>query len=240
MIYAIMIVGPDEADRYLGAVVERTARWADRIYVALEPDCPETILEHLGPFVDSFAVLRCSANENEGMAKNEAWAAMQSEFQPTEADLIAFVKPTEVIMNPDALRKAAREYPGVALTVRVCHLWDSEHIRIDGAWEPKDETFCVPWTTGASYPDYRLRVARLPMYHCNVPTHGVPVSSLLDHDMMSFDDKLRKWDWFDRVGASDFYSIDHVTSIKREPTLRVWKKGGVLNAGQRETIRPAT
>jgi hypothetical protein len=234
MIYAIMIVGPDEADRYLSAVMERTARWADRIHVALEPGCGTDDFEIVSEYAESVQYLKISAAENEGMAKNEAWLDMQHAFQPQDVDLIAFVKPTEVVMNPEAIRKAAREYLGFALTVRVFHLWDSEHIRIDGAWHPKDELLCVPWRRGASYPDYRLRVGRLPTYHFNAPTHGVPVTELLDHDMMTFDDKLRKWDWFEAVGASDFYSIDHVTSIKRSPTLRIWKKGGVLNARRQE------
>ena len=230
MIYAVMIVGPGEAERYLEPVVERVMRWADGLHVALEPNAYDE--ERMLSGVDSFAYLRVSADENEGMAKTDAWTDAANAFHPTADDIMAFVKPTEVILDPDAVRMAAREHPGLGLKVRLCHMWDQDHIRIDGSWEPKDETIMVPYARGGSYPDYRLRAGRLPTYHYKMQTHGVPMSFMLDYDMMSFDDKLAKWDWFDRVGASDFFSIDHITSIQRTPTLRTWKKGGVLNVGQ--------
>jgi hypothetical protein len=185
----------------------------------------------LGMGVNSIGYLRVSADENDGMAKTTAWTDAVNEFRPTDDDLFAFVKPTEVILDPDAVRMAAKEHPGVALRCKLCHMWDQDHIRIDGSWEPKDETVFVPFVRGGSYPDYRLRAGRLPTYHFNFQTHGVPMSYMLDYDMMSFDDKLAKWDWFERVGASDFFSIDHITSIQRTPTLRTWQKGGVLNVG---------
>jgi hypothetical protein len=229
MIYAVMIVGEGEAKRYLEPVLDRVARWADGIHIALEPDAHEEEMVLGG--VDSMEYLRVSADENEGMAKTDAWTDAVHAFHPTTDDLIAFVKPTEVILDADAIRMSAKEYPGLALRVRLVHLWDSDHIRVDGSWAPKDETVFLPFKRGASYPDYRLRAGRLPTYHFNFPYHGVPASYMLDYDMMSFDDKLRKWDWFERVGGADFFSIDHITSIKRTPTLRTWKKGGVLNVG---------
>jgi hypothetical protein len=225
-----MIVGPGEAERYLEPVVERVLRWADGLHIALEPDSYEE--EKVLGGIDSMGYLRVSADENDGMAKTDAWTDAVNVFRPSDDDLMAFVKPTEVILDPDAVRMAAKEHPNLALKCRLCHMWDEDHIRIDGSWEPKDETVFVPFKRGGSYPDYRLRAGRLPTYHFNFQTHGVPMSYMLDYDMMSFDDKLAKWDWFERVGGSDFFSIDHITSIKRTPTLRTWKKGGVLNVGQ--------
>jgi len=236
LIYAVMIVGEGEVDRYLDSVVARVMRWADKLHIALAPNADA---ERHVTFVDSVQYLRVSADENEAMAKNDAWLDMAHAFAPTEEDLIAFVKPTEVILDGEAVRAAAREYPGLALRVKLVHLWDEDHIRIDGAWEPSDETVFVPFKRGASYPDYRLRCGRLPTYHFQHPYHGIPVSYMLDYDMMSFRDKIRKNEWFERVGGADFWSIDHIQSIQRTPTLRIWRKGGLLNAkeddGRRDT-----
>jgi len=225
-----MIVGPGEVERYLDPVVDRVLRWADGLHLALEPGAREEEMSFFN--VDSIAYLKVSADENESMAKDEAWRDAVNAFCPTEDDLMAFVKPTEVILDPDAVRMAAREHAGLALRVRLCHLWDEDHIRVDGSWEPKDETVFLPFRRGGSYPDYRLRAGRLPTYHFDFPYHGVSVTYMLDYDMMSFEDKLAKWEWFERVGASDFFSIDHIQSIQRTPTLRSWRKGGVLHVGE--------
>jgi len=204
LIYAIMIVGPGEVERYLDPVVDRVLRWADGLHLALEPGAREEEMSFFN--VDSIAYLKVSADENESMAKDEAWRDAVNAFCPTEDDLMAFVKPTEVILDPDAVRMAAREH--------------------------KDETVFLPFRRGGSYPDYRLRAGRLPTYHFDFPYHGVSVTYMLDYDMMSFEDKLAKWEWFERVGASDFFSIDHIQSIQRTPTLRSWRKGGVLHVGE--------
>lgn len=230
MIYAVMIVGLGEAERYLDPVVDRVLRWANGLHVALEPGAREE--EAVLSGVDSMAYLQVSTDENDSMAKGDAWQDAVHAFRPNKDDLMAFVKPTEVILDPDAVRMAAKEYPGLALRVRLCHLWDEDHIRVDGSWEPKEETVFLPFRHGSSYPDYRLRAGRLPTYHFNFPYHGVPVTYMLDYDMMSFEDKLAKWEWFERVGGSDFYSMDHIQSIQRTPTLKTWKKGGVLNVGE--------
>jgi hypothetical protein len=235
-----MIVGEGEADRYLDPVVDRVMRWADKLHIALAPNARAEGTEIMAAgIVDHVSYLRISADENEAMAKNEAWLETVHAFKPTEDDLIAFVKPTEAILDADAVRAAAKEYPGLALRVRLVHMWDEDHIRIDGSWEPKDETVFVPFKSGASYPDYRLRCGRLPSYHYQSPYHGVPVSYMLDYDMMTFRDKVRKNEWFEKVGGADFWPIDHIQSIQRTPTLRIWKKGGLLNArevdGPRDT-----
>jgi hypothetical protein len=224
-----MVVGPGEAERYLEPVVERLYRWADGVHIAFEPDTRDEEIMLSG--IDSTSYVHVSSDENDGMVKTEAWLAACNSFHPEDSDLMAVVKPTEVILDPDAVRMAAKEYPGLGLRVVLCHMWDSDHIRVDGSWEPHDETVFVPYARGGSYPDYRLRAGRLPSYHFKAQTHGVPVSYMLDYDMMTFDDKLAKWDWFKKVGGSDFFSIDHITSIQRTPTLRTWKKGGVLNVG---------
>jgi len=225
-----MIVGKGEAERYLEPVLERVYRWADGIHIALEPEAREEAML-LGD-VESVSYLRISQDENEGMAKTDAWRDMAAKFHPTESDHIALIKPTEVLLDPDLVRKVAKENTDKALRVRVFHLWDPDHIRVDGAWEPKDETMFIPFRRGASYPDYRLRAGRLPTYHFGFPYVGVPASALLDYDMMSFQDKIRKYDWYERVGGTDFWSFDHIQSIQRTPTLRIWKKGGVLNVGE--------
>lgn len=227
-----MIVGEGEAERYLDPVLDRVTRWADKVHIALEPDAKSEEFDFVGEYADSITYLRVSSQENDGMAKNQAWIDAAQYFHPTEDDHIAVVKPTEVILDPDAVRKASKEYPGKALRVRLCHLWDEDHIRIDGAWAPQDETMFIPFVHGASYPDHRLRAGRLPMYHHNVPYAGVPVTYALDYDMMSFEDKLRKHEWYETVQGSDFWSVDHIQSIQRTPELRIWKRGGVLNVGE--------
>lgn len=226
MIYATMIVGSKELDRYLAPVLERVARWADGIFIAFEPNASVDIsgADHTG-------TLAVSTDENDGMAKNEAWTLTANAFRPTEADLMAFVKPTEIIQDPGAVRMAAKEFPESSLAVTLCHLWDEDHIRVDGSWHPKEETVLLPYRRGASYPDLRLRAGRLPSYHHDFPTCGIPVSPMLDYDVMSFNDKLAKLEWLDRVGA-EFYPIDHIQSIRRTPTLRAWRKGGVLHVGE--------
>lgn len=229
MIYAIMIVGDGEAERYLRPVLERVLGWADGIYVGIEPGTSSAEMAIVSEFADAWGELKCSASENEGMAKTQAWLDMAHALRPTTEDLISFIKPTEVLLNYEAIRHAA--VPGFGMLATVNHLWDSDHIRIDGSWAPRDELMFIPYVANASYADYRLRVGRFPTYHYKVRYNGVPVSDVLDYDMMTFKDKIRKWDWFDRVGALDFFSIDHITSMNRTPTLRTWKKGGILNAG---------
>jgi hypothetical protein len=89
--------------------------------------------------------------------------------------------------------------------------------------------YFLPFVRGAKYADYRLRVGRFPTYHFAHPQHASPVTDVLDYDMLTLRDKLAKKDWFATVGGEEFYSIDHVQSIGRTPTLRPWTKGGVLN-----------
>lgn len=236
MIYGLMIVGEGEAKRYLEPCLDRALRWADELHVAFEPDAGNNERILVSQFTNNMSNLRCSADENEGMAKNHAWDSMVYSLRPNTGDSIGVIKPTEVVLNPDALRKTVKSHPDMALNVTINHLWDNEEIRIDGSWAPHNEIFIVPWKAGATYPDYRLRVGRLPTYHFTQHALDEPVSDVLDYDMLTLKDKIRKWEWFDKVGAGDFFSIDHIQSIKRNPTLRRWQKGGVLHVGQRENV----
>jgi len=238
MIYALMIVGEGEAGRYLDPVLDRVMRWADGLHVAFSPNAGTNERILVSEYTESVSNLKCSADENEGMAKNHAWEAMVYTLRPTTDDVIAVVKTTEVMLDPEQIRAAVKAFPGMALSATINHLWDVDAIRIDGSWAPEPEAFIVPFKAGATYPDYRLRVGRLPTYHFTQPLHDVPVTDVLDYDMLTLRDKLRKWEWFERVGGSDFYSIDHIQSIRRTPTLRRWSKGGVLNVGEREPTAP--
>lgn len=228
MIYGIVIVPPGEADRYLGLVLSHALRWVDQLHVALEPEVTDHDIEVSLEWASSYSKLRCSASANDGMAKTDAWLDMAHSFTPTEDDCIAVIKPTEVFLDPKSIQQAVKAFPGSALQAKIYHLWDSDHVRVDGDWQPRLETVIVPWRRGGSYPDYRLRAGRLPTYHFTVPMRGIPMSDVLDYDMLSFKDKLRKWEWFERVGAQDFYSYDHINSIRRTPMLRTWKKGGIF------------
>ncbi len=232
MIYALLIVSEGDGERYLNPVLDRASRWSDGIYVALEPRAGLLERELADKWAGAYGYLKMSCDENDGMCKTNAWHDMSNALHPTVNDHVAVVKPTEVFQNPDAIRKAVKENPGYAFTGTVNHMWDMNHIRVDGSWAPKDEIVLIPWSRGASYPDFRLRAGRLPSYQFNLPSHGIPVTQVIDYDMMTFDDKLRKWNWFQTVDASGFYSPDHITSIKRHPKIRAWRDGGVLHVGE--------
>lgn len=228
MIHAVMIVGRGEAERYLGFTLERATRWADKVHVALEPEVGANERALAAQWADSVSELKSSASSNDAMAKDQAWLDATHAFRPTEGDYFAVIKPTETVQDPTAVRATIKEFPGQAYQFKLYHLWDEDHVRVDGDWGPKLETFIVPWVRGASYPDQRMRAGRLPTYHFNVPVWGLSVSDALDYDMMLFEDKLKKWEWFQMSGASGFYSFDHINSIRRTPELHTWKKGGVL------------
>jgi len=228
LIYGVMIISPEESKRYLSFTLERATRWADKMYVGLEPGCTDEDMAIVKSWADAYSDLRCSMSENDSMAKNQAWLDASHLLQIQEDDHVVVIKATETIQDPAALRKAVKEKPELAHQCKLYHLWDEHHVRIDGDWAPKLETFVVPWRRGASYPDYRLRSGRLPSYHFNVPLKALPVSDVVDYDMVSFQDKIRKWEWFERVDAQGFYSYDHINSIRRVPTLRTWKKGGII------------
>lgn len=228
MIVALMIVGEGEANRYLHPVLDRVARWADVIHVALEPEAGGRERRIASDYA-STSFLKCSTDENEGMAKNQAWVDMAQHSQPSPGDLVSFVKPTEVVLSPEAVRGAAKVYTGLALNATINHMWDVQHIRVDGSWAPADEMYFLPFRRGARYPDYRLHVGRLPTYNFGHPEHASPVTEVLDYDMLSLKDKVAKAEWFERVGAEEFYSIDHMQSISRTPMLQPWTKGGILS-----------
>lgn len=236
MIYAVMIVGKGEAERYLDFTLERAARWADGIHVAFEPEVTEADRQAVKAWTTSTSELKCSASANDAMAKDQAWLDATHSFRPTEEDYFGVIKNTETIQDPASLLKAVKDFPQRAYQCKLYHLWDDDHVRVDGDWGPKLETFIIPWRRGASYPDQRMRAGRLPSYHFNVTTIGISVSDVLDYDMMMFEDKLKKWEWFQMSGASGFYSLDHINSIKRTPELRTWKKGGVLARPQETTV----
>ena len=229
MIYAIMIVGEGEAGRYLSVALERAARWADGVHVALEPgvtDAERAIVEEWG---DSSSELKFTAHSNEAMAKDQAWLDATHAFGPVDGeDYFGVIKPTETILDPTVVRKTIKEFPGQAYQCKLYHLWDSQHVRVDGDWSARLETFIIPWRRGGAYPDIRMRAGRLPEYHFNVPLRGVSMSDVVDYDMMTFADKLKKWEWFVESGANGFYSEDHIQSIKRVPELRTWRKGGIV------------
>lgn len=231
MIHAIVIAGADDVDRYLSPVLERAGWWADNIHLAMEPDLAE-----LPGFIASpdysTSTLNVSLSENEGMAKDQAWREAVAVFQPAEDDLLTVLKPTEIVLEADSVRGAAKQHPGLALSVRLSHVWEEGFIRTDGGWAPTVETMFVPFRRGGHYPDLRLRAGRLPTYHFAVALHDVPVSDMLDYDMMTFSDKVKKHQWFERVGGEDFWSPDHIRSIQRRPHLELWKRGGLLNVGE--------
>ena len=139
MIYAVMIVGQGEAGRYLGFTLERATRWADKVHVALEPDVGPEELALAAQWADSTSELKCTASSNDSMAKDQAWLGATHAFRPTEDDYFAIIKPTETVQDPAAVRQAVKEFPGQAYQFKLYHLWDEDHVRVDGDWGPKLE-----------------------------------------------------------------------------------------------------
>jgi len=232
VIIAHMVVGPGEAERYLDPVLARVSEVADVIHVALDPFAT--------PHEKNVALIWADAvthtpepgfKEHEGLYRSRAWMDMEQSVGPEAGDTILLIDADEYIHDPEAVRKAGKEFPGQRLGFTFYHMWGNGTYRVDGGWAPHVAWILVPYRKGGKHADRKMACGREPMYAQNEIQHGIPVSDILHYGYYDDADKQAKYVRYSTLDGGKFHSNTHIQSILYPPSLKPWKKGGMLNVG---------
>ena len=232
MIIAHMVVGPGEADRYLDPVLARVSEVADVIHVALDPFATPYEKNVALIWADSVTHTETPGFlEHEGKFRTRAWMDMEQTVGPEVGDTILLIDADEFIFDPEAVKKAGREYPNQRLGFTFYHMWGDDSYRIDGAWAPHMAWILIPYRKGGRHADKKMACGREPLYARNETQVGVSVSDILHYGYYDDADKTEKYVRYSTHDGGRYHSGAHIKSIIQPPSLERWEKGGMLNVG---------
>ena len=224
-----MVVGPGEADRFLGTVLGRANDWADVMHVALDLTANNDD-EHVSRSRADYVTRTVNTfTTHEGKFRQEAWHQMEEAVEPELGDYIVCIDADEIIHNAPAVRKAIREFPGKRLGVTFHHMWDGTHYRVDGQWRPHVAHIIIPYQFYGHHVDRAMACGREPTYAQTIAMHGMPVSDILHLGYLRDEDKQMKYDRYMALDGGKFHSNAHIQSIIMKPSLERWTKGGLLD-----------
>ena len=232
MIIAHMVVGPGEADRYLDPVLARVSEIADRIHVSLDPIAGIGELDVAMTWADAVTWTAAPGFlEHEGQFRTRAWMDMEQSVGPEVGDSVLLVDADEFIHDPDAVKKATREFPEQRLGFTFYHLWGGDSYRVDGGWAPHVAWILIPYRVGGKHANKKMASGREPLYARNETQHGIPVSDILHYGYFDDADKTEKYVRYTTHDDGKYHSGAHIKSIIQTPSLKQWEKGGMLNVG---------
>lgn len=238
-IIAHMVVGPNEAHRYLRQVLQRASMWIDDLHVALDPhaamdevDCAEEFGAHVTGLTQCW-------EDHEGQTRQEAWEWMEREMQPEENDFIALLDADEAVVEHQRIRRVADENPGKVIGFTFHEMWSHNEFRIDRLWKPYPGYILVPYRKGGSIRDRPIACGREPMYVRNIQRVSQTIANLLHYGYAHEYDRLLKHDRYMKLDGGRYHNADHIKSILYPPTLKEWTGGGLLDVpAERGLERP--
>ena len=237
MIIAHMVVGPGEADRYLDPVLARASEVADVIHVALDPFATPHEKNVALTWADSVThTAEPGFTEHEGQYRTRAWMDMEQTIGPELGDQILLIDADEYIHDPDAVKKAGREFPYFRIGFTFYHMWGGDSYRIDGGWTPSVAHILIPYQQGGRHSDKKLACGREPLYAQNIKSQGIPASDMLHYGYYDDADKTAKYVRYTTLDGGKYHSLSHIKSIIQQPSLARWEKGGLMDVGYRETV----
>jgi hypothetical protein len=229
VIFAHMIVGPGEADRYLTQVLGRLHSWADAVFVALDREAGEAELEITQAYADGWGFTKQTWEDHEGRFRQEAWEMMVNGMNPSPQDHIMLIDADEVIHEYDMVKEGVRNYPNMRLGFQFHEMWGPTQYRIDGHWKPYNAWVLIPFQHGGRFKDRALACGREPTYAFRVPMMGTPIAKLLHYGYARPRDRRAKYDRYQRLDGGKYHSPSHLESILHTPSLETWTKGGLLD-----------
>jgi hypothetical protein len=225
-----MVVGPGEADRYLDPVLARVSEIADRIHVSLDPISGIGELDVAMTWADAVTHTATPGFlEHEGLFRSRAWMDMEQSVGPEVGDSILLIDADEFVHDPDAVKKAAREFPDQRLGFTFYHLWGGDSYRIDRSWAPSVAWILIPYRKNGKHANRKMACGREPTYAHNERQHGIPVSDILHYGYFDDADKAAKYTRYMTFDGGRYHSSSHLKSIIQTPSLARWEKGGMLN-----------
>ena len=227
-IFAHLVVGPGEAGRYLPSVLDRTARWVDEIFVALDPTAGEQEFDVAREFTNHTAWMPEPWVDHEGRFRQNAWDAMSVTLQPTHQDMILLLDADELVVDPEPLRDVVRHNAGSRIGFTFHEMWSLTHYRTDGFWKPYPAWIMIPWKPDGQIRDRALACGREPTYAVNVPKVGLPISSILHYGYALKEDRESKYERYMSLDGGQYHNLNHIQSIIATPQLAEWRKGGLL------------
>lgn len=226
-VFCHMVVGPGEADRYLGPVLDRARMWADYLHVTLDARASEEELAVVTFRADGWEQLSISWEDHEGRFRQEAWRMLEL-AGPTSEDFIVCLDADEVIVDHDIVKPAAREFPGHRIPFRFHEMWSKTEYRIDGHWKPYQASIMFPYRPKGYINDKALASGREPTYTRLLPEAKV-VGDILHYGYARAEDRQYKYDRYMRLDGGRFHARSHLESIIADnPGLMRWEKGGLL------------
>jgi hypothetical protein len=230
-----MVIGPDEADRYLDQVIDRVMGWTDEFHAVI--DAGATTMREF-QIVDQYTAnveeSKLRWEDHEGKFREDAWRRMEAMMAPTADDYIVLLDADEVILDPWVLRPAIMANHGRRLSYTFHEMWSQNQFRVDGHWKPYQAWIVVPYRPGGHFVDRALASGREPTYVAKIPRIDEPVGNLLHYGYARAEDRQFKYDRYQRLDGGRFHNPNHLRSILHTPVLEAWQGGGLINVERTE------
>lgn len=228
MIIAHMVVGPNEADRYLAQVLERARTWAHAIFVGLDPSAGAPEENLVASYADAWTWLDVTWEAHEGRFRQAAWEKMEETVRPVETDHVFCLDADEVVHDYPMVEAISREFPGKKIGWTFHEMWDAKHYRVDGHWKPYDAWVMIPYRPFSVFRDRAIASGREPSYASTVPI-GPVVGKILHYGYARSEDRIAKYERYMRLDAGKYHNLKHLQSILHTPSTVEWKEGGLLD-----------
>lgn len=229
------LVVRDEAERYLGAVLNHLWSFVDDIFVyddASEDDSAAVAKEH-GAVVEIRPAHYPSFLEHEGQFRHDALLAMQSHMQPVRGDWIFVPDADEFLVSSSVASSVSKwnlrsdliasMYSG-AINFHVREVFDVDAlgvplVRTDGYWGDIYQLKMYAWESMGVFPDKRLACGSVPLYVNNRTAVVMEDLNLLHYGYARAEDRVQK---YARYFGAPGHNVTHIDSILRPPSLQHW------------------
>lgn len=229
-----MVIGPNEADRYLTQVIDRVLGWTDEFHAVLDADTGMREFQIVDQYTANVRHSKLRWEDHEGKFREDAWHIMEDMMQPSLDDYIVILDADEVVTHPWSIRPAILANEGRRLAFTFHEMWSPHHYRVDGHWKPYPAWVCIPYRYDGHFQDRPLASGREPTYAARVPRIDEPISELLHYGYARPEDRQFKYDRYQRLDGGKYHNQDHLRSILHTPELNYWEGGGLLDVQRAE------
>ncbi len=216
----MMMVGPGEADRYLGVAFDHLRTFCNLIVIRVEGERPHYSYDQRFRFLEAEVG---SFYEHEGTARQELL-----DFTVAHApEYVLAIDADEFVEDPPALLAALDRRPDY---VRLCmmEVWSATEDRLlfrqDGGWRPHEAPLVFQPSPGLRIADKQLASGRIPLNAIGRRAAGTTACGIFHFGWACEADRQARYDRYVEHDGGKFHASAHLLSImwaNNDPRLRL-------------------
>jgi glycosyltransferase involved in cell wall biosynthesis len=228
------MVGRNEANKYLPAVLERLKSQVDEI--VFTDDCSDDdTVEVASEYANVYKTPKPMFTTHEGRLRRYAWLNLEN--HATEGDWIIAIDCDEMLYDSSDItktdvRQILNSSEKDVVNVRFYHMWNDTQYRVDKLWAPNNSSRIFRFMSGATFRDRALACGSEPTYVTdliNQRNYFVNSNLIMQHlGYIKDEDKQSKYERYSTIDGGEFHALNHINSIvDPNPVLINWGNFGI-------------